>query len=184
MAAIGLDLSNLFVWGWMILMQCIHIFNMHEIAWIWNCIHKHHVSIWHCINVHVCFMHISMNLLYSTRLRGQKRKYNEGSTLWLSSYLRTAKQQWFPFVHNPMSFFKLPGVNNVCVFSRLFAEENVSWLMVAFFMIASISSHPWFHHDAAMTLRGTPAATMAVYSPKESPALEAAVKWNTWWVDM
>ena len=147
MAAIGLDLSNLFVWGWMILMQCIHIFNMHEIAWIWNCIHKHHVSIWHCINVHVCFMHISMNLLYSTRLRGQKRKYNEGSTLWLSSYLRTATQQWFPFVHNPMSFFKLPGVTNVCVFSRLFAEENVSWLMVAFSWLRQLVHI----HDSTMT---------------------------------
>ena len=67
-------------WYWCSAFTSLICMKLH--AWIWNCIHKHHVSIWHYINV--CFRPISMNLRYSTRLRGQKRKYNEGSTLWLS----------------------------------------------------------------------------------------------------
>lgn len=150
MAAIGLDLSNLFVWGWMILMQCIHIFNMHEIAWIWNCIHKHHVSIWHYINVHVCFMHISMNLRYSTRLRGQKRKYSEGSTLWLSRSI-CAPQNSSGF-HLFIPCRSLTSRSFMYVFS-----QGVCWrecfMMVTFFSEDSFNSFtsmipPWLRHDA------------------------------------
>ena len=168
-------------------MQCIHIFNMHEIAWIWNCIHKHHVSIWHYINVHVCFMHISMNLRYSTRLRGQKRKYSEGSTLWLSRSI-CAPQNSSGF-HLFIPCRSLTSRSFMYVFS-----QGVCWrecfMMVTFFFAGFLQ---FVHiHDSTMTPPWRSAVPLQLQWPCTHPKrvrpqrreVFPGVTPNTWWVDM
>lgn len=106
-------------------MVWIYLIYLYEVAWYWCsaftsliCMKLHEYEIVYIssldMTLHKCscmFIYISMNLLYSTKLRGQKQKQNEASTLWLSWFISaTAKQQWFPFVHT-LSGSKLPGVS-------------------------------------------------------------------------
>ena len=57
-AAIGLNLSNLLAWGWVILMLCIHIMNIHYITWITYM----NMSGYDMITCSCVFMYISINV--------------------------------------------------------------------------------------------------------------------------
>ena len=154
----------------------IHYMNIHEHVWIW------YGYVLMCVHVHQC-MFMYMYLLSSSKLREQKRNYIiygacrriiefNGTTKRLSRALRTPLNSGgfhlvIPCWATNFRSFMMFSQGFCCRMKRMW------WWPYRGCIHHSHLIHIWFHsHDHGQR---TLAATMAVYSSQESPALALEV---------